>query len=274
MPDIPSVRLAGGTSIPQVGFGVFKVPDDEVSRAVLKALELGYRHVDTAAVYGNERGTGAALRESGLARDEIFLTTKLHPEHLGAANVPDQFDASLELLGVDYVDLFLIHWPVPSKDLYVETWEAMQSLKQDGRAREVGVSNFQIPHLERLREEVGVVPAINQIELHPYLPQSDLRAYPKEHGIVTQAWSPLAKGGDLLSEPVLVEIAAKHEHTPAQVLLRWHLQLGNVVIPKSVTPSRMAENLDIFGFELSPKDFTDLATLNNGHRTGSNPDSM
>lgn len=273
MSSIPDVPLRGGGSIPQLGFGVFKVPDDTVEAAVQAALAAGYRHIDTAMIYGNERGTGAAIRAAGIPREDIFVTTKLWRDDLGADSAAAALDASLDRLGLDYVDLYLIHWPVPSLDLYVETWQALQALLAGGRTRHVGVSNFQITHLERLREETGVIPVVNQIELHPYLPQADLRAYHAEHGIVTEAWSPLAKG-ELLAEQVVLDVAARHRRTAAQVVLRWHLQLGNVIIPKSVNPGRIAENLDILDFELSPQDFTDLATLNNGHRTGPNPDSM
>lgn len=272
MTDIPVISFRDGNAIPQVGFGVFKIPDEEVTAAVSAALSLGYRHIDTASVYGNEKGTGAAIKASGIAREELFVTTKLARTEMGRDNTFREFDASLERLGLDYVDLYLIHWPVPSQDLYVETWQALLEIRQSGRARSVGVSNFQIPHLERLAAETGELPVINQIELHPFLPQAELRAFHKEHGIVTQAWSPLAKGGEHLNDRVLVEIAEKHGRTPAQVLLRWHIQLGNVVIPKSVSPSRMALNLAIFDFELSPEDFSLLATLNSGLRTGPNPD--
>lgn len=272
MTDIPVISFRDGNAIPQVGFGVFKIPDEEVTAAVSAALSLGYRHIDTASVYGNEKGTGAAIKASGIAREELFVTTKLARTEMGRDNTFREFDASLERLGLDYVDLYLIHWPVPSQDLYVETWQALLEIRQSGRARSVGVSNFQIPHLERLAAETGELPVINQIELHPFLPQAELRAFHKEHGIVTQAWSPLAKGGEHLNDRVLVEVAEKHGRTPAQVLLRWHIQLGNVVIPKSVSPSRMALNLAIFDFELSPEDFSLLATLNSGLRTGPNPD--
>lgn len=274
MIEVPAVPLRDGGSIPQVGFGVFRVLDDVVEAAVSSALKVGYRHIDTAMIYGNEAGTGRAIRESGIPREELFVTTKLWKDHLAPSEVRGQFDASLERMGLDYVDLYLIHWPVPSQDLYVETWRALQPLLEDGRARHIGVSNFHVEHLERLRNETGIVPVINQVELHPNLPQAELREYHREHGIVTQAWSPLAKGGELLQSQVLADIAARHGRTPAQVVLRWHIQLGNVIIPKSVHEDRMRENLDIFGFELSTQDFSEIATLNNGERTGTNPDSM
>lgn len=272
MADIPDIRFRDGTTIPQVGFGVFKIPDDEVEAAVSTALELGYRHIDTASVYGNERGVGVALAASGLPRDEVFVTTKLSRDHMGRDNSFSEFDRSLDKLQLDEVDLFLIHWPVPSQDRYVETWEALLELKESGRARSVGVSNFKTEHLARLQQETGVMPVINQVELHPWLPQTELRAFHAEHGIVTQAWSPLAKGGEQLSDPLLVAIAERHGRSPAQVLLRWHIQLGNVIIPKSVSRQRMAENLQLFDFELSDADVAELATLESGLRTGPHPD--
>lgn len=272
MADIPDIRFRDGTTIPQVGFGVFKIPDDEVEAAVSTALELGYRHIDTASVYGNERGVGVALAASGLPRDEVFVTTKLSRDHMGRDNSFSEFDRSLDKLQLDEVDLFLIHWPVPSQDRYVETWEALLELKESGRARSVGVSNFKTEHLARLQQETGVMPVINQVELHPWLPQTELRAFHAEHGIVTQAWSPLAKGGEQLSDPLLVAIAERHGRSPAQVLLRWHIQLGNVIIPKSVSRQRMAENLQLFDFVLSDADVAELATLESGLRTGPHPD--
>jgi 2,5-diketo-D-gluconate reductase A len=274
MPAVPRIALSGDDSIPQIGFGVYRIPDTEVAEAVTTAIELGYRSIDTASVYGNERGVGEAVRASGVARRDLFITTKLQRQTMGREAAAREFDTSLQQLGLDYVDLYLIHWPVPSLDLFVETWEALQEIHAGGRARNVGVSNFQIPHLERLRLETGVIPAINQVEVHPYLPQGDLRAYHKEHGIVTEAWSPLAKGGDLLGEQLIQDIAGKHGKSPAQVVLRWHVQLGNVIIPKSVNARRMAENLDILDFELSTQDFADIATLNSGLRTGPHPDHM
>src|SRR5690625_13265 len=272
MADIPDIRFRDGTTIPQVGFGVFKIPDDEVEAAVSTALELGYRHIDTASVYGNERGVGAALAASGLPRDEVFVTTKLSRDHMGRDNSFSEFDRSLDKLQLDEVDLFLIHWPVPSQDRYVETWEALLELKESGRAHSVGVSNFKTEHLARLQQETGVMPVINQVELHPWLPQTELRAFHAEHGIVTQAWSPLAKGGEQLSDPLLVALAERHGRSPAQVLLRWHIQLGNVIIPKSVSRQRMAENLQLFDFVLSDADVAELATLESGLRTGPHPD--
>lgn len=273
MSEVQVVEFTDGGGIPQVGFGVFKIPDDETAAAVGSALELGYRAIDTAAVYENERGVGEALKASGLPREELFITTKLFRGHMGRENALQQIDLSLERLGLDYVDLYLIHWPMPAEDLYVETWEALLEIRDSGRARRVGVSNFQISHLERLAAETGVMPTINQIELHPWLPQADLRSFHKQHGIITQAWSPLAKGGEHLTNPVVIEIAEKHQRTPAQVILRWHVQQGIVVIPKSVTPSRMAQNLAVFDFELSREDFSLLDTLNSGMRTGPNPDT-
>ena len=273
MTDIPVIRLAGGTEIPQVGFGVYKSPEAETARAVEEAIGLGYRSIDTAAVYGNERGVGEGIRASGVDRQELFVTTKLFRGAMGHDNALREFDASLERLGLDFVDLYLIHWPMPAEDLYVETFQALLEIRESGRAREVGVSNFQIPHLQRLKEATGVFPAINQIELHPWLPQAELRSVHSELGIATEAWSPLAKGGENLHNPVVREIAEKHQRTPAQILLRWSVQLGNIVIPKSVTPSRMAQNRSLFDFELSNEDFSLLGTLNSGMRTGPNPDT-
>ncbi len=272
MADIPEIKFTDGNVIPQVGYGVFKIPDDEVAEAVGSALELGYRHIDTASVYDNERGTGEGLRASGVPREDVFVTTKLARTAMGRDNAFREFDASLERLGLDHVDLYLIHWPVPSQDLFVETWQALLEIRDSGRAKSVGVSNFKIDQLERLAAETGTMPVINQIELHPWLPQAELRAFHKEHGVVTQAWSPLAKGGEQLQHPLVNELAEKHGRTPAQVLLRWHVQLGNVIIPKTVSKARMAQNLAIFDFELSTEDFSLLATLNSGLRTGPHPD--
>jgi diketogulonate reductase-like aldo/keto reductase len=273
MTAIPDIEMNTGASIPQIGFGVYKIPDEEVTEAVLQAFARGYRSIDTAKVYENERGVGRAIAESGLDRSELFITTKLARADQGFDSALRAFDESLELLGLDYVDLYLIHWPIPSTDQYVATWKALEQIAAGGRARAIGVSNFQIPHLERLFSETEIVPAVNQIELQPYLPQTDLAAFHAEHGIVTEAWSPLAKG-ELLQEPVLLEIAAKHATTVAQVVLRWHLQQGHVFIPKTSSPERMSQNLDIFDFELSAEDFSSIATLNSGHRTGPHPDRM
>jgi 2,5-diketo-D-gluconate reductase A len=274
MPDVPVISLNNGTRLPQLGFGVFRVGDAEAVGVVGTALQEGYRSVDSAAGYENERGVGEAIARSGLPRGEVFVTTKLTNHSHGFDRALRAFDGSLELLGLDYVDLYLIHWPRPHHDLYVETWRALEKIYAGGRAKAIGVSNFQIPHLQRLLDETDIVPAVNQIELHPYLTQPELRAFHADHGIVTEAWSPLAKGGRLLADPVVTTIAEKYARTPAQIVLRWHIQLGNMVIPKSVTASRISENIDVFGFELAPDDVDAIADLNTGHRTGPDPDTF
>nr|WP_201778901.1 aldo/keto reductase [Streptomyces sp. 150FB] len=257
--------------MPQLGYGVWQIPDDEAVSAVGAALEAGYRSIDTAAVYGNEEGTGKAIAGSGIARDELFVTTKLGNGDQGYDSTLRAFDASLEKLGLDHVDLYLIHWPMPAKDRYVDSYKAFEKILADGRARAIGVSNFLPEHLERLTGETSVVPAVNQIELHPQLQQSESRAAHATHGIATEAWSPLGQGKGLLDIPTVVAIARKHGKTPAQVVLRWHLQLGNVVIPKSVTPSRIRENIDVFGFELDADDLAAFSALDEGRRIGGNP---
>lgn len=269
---VPMTRLNNGVEIPQLGFGVFQVPADETERAVTAALEAGYRHLDTAAAYQNEQGVGAAIAAAGIARDELFVTTKLWNADQGSAKAPAAFERSLELLGLDRVDLYLIHWPTPSRDLYVETWRALQEVYASGRARAIGVSNFQTGHLDRLLAETDVVPALNQIELHPFFPQDELRAFHARHGIVTEAWSPIGQGGELLEHPVVTGIAGAHGVSPAQVVLRWHLQLGNVVIPKSVTPERIRSNVDVFGFELGTGEMAQVSGLDSGKRLGPDPD--
>lgn len=273
MADVPNVRLSDGVEIPQVGFGVFQVPPDETQRAVEDALAAGYRHIDTAAAYRNERGVAAGIAASGVPRSEIFITTKLWNTEQGFESTLAAFDKSIEALDSEQVDLYLIHWPAPARDLYLDTWRAFERIHAEGGARSIGVSNFRIPDLERLQQEAETMPTINQIELHPLLQQDELRAWHAEHGIATEAWSPLAQG-EVLNDDTLVTIAAGHERTVAQVILRWHLQLGNVVIPKSVTPARVRENLDIFDFELSDDDLAAIARLDAGHRTGPDPASF
>ncbi|MFF1459497.1 aldo/keto reductase [Streptomyces sp. NPDC058330] len=273
MPSSPTVTLNNGTTVPQLGFGVFQVPDEETTAAVTSALEAGYRSIDTAAVYGNEAGVGRALAQSGIPRDELFVTTKLWNDDQGYDATLAAFDASLDKLGLDHVDLYLIHWPTPARDLYLDTWRALEKLAADGRIRAAGVSNFQPAHLRRLIDASSLVPAVNQIELHPGLQQNELRALHAEHGIATEAWSPLAQGA-LLDDEVLASLAERHGKTPAQVVLRWHLQLGNVVIPKSVTPARIRQNIDVFDFELSDADMTAIAGLDRGMRTGPDPDTL
>ncbi|WP_372344929.1 aldo/keto reductase [Streptomyces sp. KL116D] len=257
--------------MPQLGFGVWQVPDDEAQKAVATALEAGYRSIDTAAIYGNEEGTGKAIAASGVAREELFVTTKLWNADQGHDATLRAFDTSLAKLGLDYVDLYLIHWPLPSKDTYVDTYKAFEKLYADGRAKAIGVSNFLPEHLDRLTDETSVIPAVNQIELHPHLQQRASRERHAELGIATEAWSPLGQGKGLLEVPAIVAIAQKHGRTPAQVVLRWHVQLGNVVIPKSVTPSRIKENIDVFSFELDTEDLGAISALNEDRRLGPDP---
>ncbi|MFF1911515.1 aldo/keto reductase [Streptomyces sp. NPDC058239] len=271
MSKVPSITLNNGVEMPQLGFGVWQVPDDEAAKAVATAIESGYRSIDTAAIYENEEGTGRAVAASGVAREELFVTTKLWNADQGYDSTLRAFDTSLDKLGLDYVDLYLIHWPVPAKDAYIDTYKAIEKIYSEGRAKAIGVSNFLPEHLERLVGETSVVPAINQIELHPQLQQAESRAFHAKHGIATEAWSPLGQGKGLLEVPTVVAIAQKHGRTPAQVVLRWHIQTGNVVIPKSVTPSRIVENLDVFGFELDADDLAAFTALDEGKRLGPNP---
>lgn len=271
MSKVPPIILNNGVEMPQLGFGVWQVPDDEAESAVATALEAGYRSIDTAAVYGNEEGTGKAIAASGIARDELFVTTKLWNNDQGYDSTLRAFDASLEKLGLDHVDLYLIHWPLPSKGLAVDTYKAFEKIQADGRAKSIGVSNFLPEHLEQLLAETSVVPAVNQIELHPHLQQHAAREFHAEQGIATEAWSPLGQGKGLLEVPAIVAIARKHGRTPAQAVLRWHIQLGNVVIPKSVTPSRIKENIDVFDFELDPEDMAAISALNEDRRLGPDP---
>ncbi len=261
-----------GLAIPQIGFGVWEVPDASVDAAFGQALEVGYRHIDTARIYGNEEGVGRVLGRDDVDRDDVFVTTKVwNDDH---ANVPAAFDASMKRLGIDVLDLYLIHWPAPSQDAYVDAWRAMLDLQREGRVRSVGVCNFQVPHLQRLLDETGVLPSVNQVELSPYLQQRELRAFHAEHGIVTEAWSPLAVRAGLLEDPVVVDLAAKHGVTAAQLVLRWHIELGNVVLTRSVTPARIAENIEIFGFALGEDDLGTLTGLDRGIRTGPDPDTF
>ena len=267
---IPSLELNDGRRIPQLGFGVFQVPPEQTAQVVGVALRTGYRLIDTAAAYGNEAGVGEAIARSGLERREVFVTTKLWNDSQGHDRALRSFAKSLQRLGFDFVDLYLIHWPAPARDLYAETWEALTELKRDGRAGSIGVSNFMIEHLERIIDATGTVPAVNQIELHPFLQQNELRELHSQQGIVTEAWSPLGKG-QVLDDPVIREIADACGRTPAQVVLRWHVQLGNVVIPKSVTPERIEENFRIFDFALDAEQMAAIESLDRGERTGPDP---
>ncbi len=269
-----TLQLNNGVTMPQLGFGVWQVPDAEATSVVAEALKAGYRSIDTAAAYGNEGGVGEAIAQSDVDRDDIFITTKLWNADQGYDATLRAFDESLRKLKLDVLDLYLIHWPMPARDLYVDTWKAFVELQKEGRVRAIGVSNFQPAHLRRLIDETGVVPAVNQVELHPYLQQSDLRVFHAQHGIETEAWSPLGQGGELLRDPVVAGIAARHHRSAAQVVLRWHLQLGTIVIPKSVTPARIRENIAVFDFELSDEEVAALSTLDRGGRIGPDPDEL
>jgi 2,5-diketo-D-gluconate reductase A len=268
--SVPRVNLHDGVEIPQLGLGVFLVPPEQTQEVVEEALRVGYRHIDTAAAYRNEAGVGAAVEGSGLKRDEVFVTTKLWNSQQGFDSTLRAFDRSLERLGMDYVDLYLIHWPMPAVDLYVETWRAFERIHDEGGARSIGVSNFRTEDLDRLREEGERRPTVNQVELHPRLQQRDLRAWHRAHHVATEAWSPLAQG-DLLEDATIEAVARRHEKTPAQVILRWHLQLGNVVIPKSVRPERIRENFELFDFELGDEEMAEIARLDSGERVGADP---
>ncbi len=275
MTTVPSLKLNDGNTIPQLGFGVYQIKPEDTVEAVTRALELGYRHIDTAEMYGNEREVGEAVRASGIPRDQVYITSKLNNGFHKPDDARRAFDGTIEALGSDYVDLFLIHWPLPTLygGDYVSTWKTLESFKQDGRARSIGVSNFQVAHLERLAEETETVPAVNQIEVHPYLTNETVRAYGLSHNIATEAWSPIAQG-KVLDDPTITEIAEKLGKTPAQVVLRWHIERGDIVFPKSVTPSRMKENFEIFDFELTDGEIAKIAALDRGEegRTGPNPD--
>jgi 2,5-diketo-D-gluconate reductase A len=275
---VPSMTLRSartdsiGVPIPQVGFGVWQVPDDEVEAAIEVALASGYRHIDTARIYGNESGVGRALAAADLPREDVFVTTKIwNDDH---RRVREAFEASMDRLGLEQLDLLLLHWPVPDADTYVGAWRDLLALREEGRVRAVGVCNFHVPHLLRLEAETGELPAINQIELHPYLQQAELRAFHAERGIVTESWSPLASGKKVLDDPAIGAIAVAHSVTAAQVIIRWHLQLGLVVLPKSVTPQRIEQNLDVFGFTLDDAQLAAIAGLDRGMRTGPDPDEF
>ncbi|PJC86782.1 oxidoreductase [Vibrio sp. HA2012] len=264
------LELSDGNTIPQIGLGVWQASQDEARSAVCHALKSGYRHIDTAAIYKNEEGVGLGIKDSGLPRDEIFVTTKVWNDVQGFDATTAAIDASLERLGLDYVDMLLIHWPCPTQDLYVDTWKAMIHAKGQGKVRSIGISNFNPEHLEKLIKETGIKPVINQVELHPYFQRKELRESHAGLGVLTQAWSPLGQG-QVLSDKVIAAIANKYGKTPAQIIIRWHLQLGNVVIPKSVTPSRIEENLNVFDFEIDSADMEQIATLEQGLRIGPDP---
>lgn len=277
MVTVPEVSLRAGSgtiSMPQLGFGVWEVPEAEVTDAVSHAFKVGYRSVDTAMIYQNEAGVGRAIADSGLTRNEIFLTTKVWNADQGYDKTLAALDASLERLQQDHVDLYLIHWPMPERDTYVETWKAMLKLRDDGRARAVGVCNFQASQLDRLESEGLELPAVNQIELHPYLTQEPLRSYHENHGIVTEDWSPLGARLRVLEDPVITDVAHAVGKSPAQVVLRWHLQRGSVVIPRSVKPQRIEENFDLFDFELSAAQVEEISQLNQDKRSGPDPDEF
>ena len=268
------LTLNNAIELPALGLGVFQTPPDETRDAVRAALATGYRLIDTAAAYQNEEGVGKAIADSGVARDDLFITTKLWNADQGYDEALRAFDVSVGKLGIDTVDLYLIHWPLPKRDRYVDTWKAFEKLYADGRARAIGVSNFTQRHLNRLFDETGVVPAINQIELHPKLPQEEMRAFHAAHGIATEAWSPIGQGQGLLEDPTLRSIADAVGKTPAQVVLRWHMQLGNVAIPKSVTPDRIQQNIEVFDFELSDADMGAITALGSGERVGPDPETF
>jgi len=276
MAAIPDILLNNGNRIPQFGFGVFLVEPADAEMAVSEALRAGYRHIDTAEMYGNERQVGQALARSGLDRADVFLTSKLGNDAHRPDDARKAFDETLAALGTDYVDLFLIHWPLPSRygGDYVSTWKTLEEFYREGRARSIGVSNFQPHHLRRIHQETGIRPAVNQIEVHPYLTQEEVVAFCAEHQIAIESWSPLARGGALLSDPEVLSIACGVGKTPAQVVLRWHIERGYIVFPKSITPARIRENIDIFDFELTGEDVERISALNRNERTGPDPDTF
>jgi 2,5-diketo-D-gluconate reductase A len=271
MGDTPVITLNNGVTIPQIGFCVFQIPEAETAAAVTSALEAGYRSIDTAAIYRNESGVGAALKAAGLPRDELFVTTKVWNNDQGYDETLRAFDASIARLGLDRLDLYLIHWPTPKRGRYPDTWRALEKLLADGRVRAIGVSNFLPEHLRAVAALGGTVPAVNQIEVHPALQQRDAQEAGAELGVATEAWSPLAQAA-VLSDPAVLRIATDHDRTPAQVVLRWHVQQGRIVIPKSVTPSRIRENLRIFDFELTAGELAAIDALESDGRTGPHPD--
>jgi 2,5-diketo-D-gluconate reductase A len=271
--SIPIVTLRDGVEIPQLGFGVFQVPPEDTQATVEEALAVGYRHIDTARAYGNEPGVGAAIEASGVPREDVFVTTKLWNSKQGYDSTLEELEKSLGRLGSEYGDLYLIHWPVPTEDRYLDTWRAFERIKEEGRSRTIGVSNFRVEDLERLKAEAGEMPTVNQIELHPNLQQAELRAWHEDNGVATEAWSPLAQGA-MLNDGTIEAIAADQDRTPAQVVLRWHIQLGNIVIPKSVTPERIRENFEVFDFELSEEEMAAIERLDSGERIGPDPSTF
>lgn len=271
MTAAPFITLNDGNNIPQLGLGVWQVADDQAGPALAAAFEAGYRAIDTAAAYNNEESVGKAIKASGIARDKLFITTKLWNDAHGYDATLKAFDASLKKLQLDYVDLYLIHWPVPKQKLFIESWRAFAKLKEDGRVKSIGVSNFNIPHLQTLIDETGIAPTVNQIELHPQMQQQELRNFHKEHKIVTESWSPLGQG-TILQDATIGAIAKKHRKTPAQVIIRWHLDNGLIVIPKSVTPSRIKENFTVFDFRLDNDDLGQIGRLDKKHRIGPDPE--
>ena len=277
MSAVPNVTLNDGNTIPQLGFGVFQIEPKDTAEAVSEALRVGYRHIDTAEMYGNEKEVGEAVRTFGLDRGDVYVTSKLNNAFHEPQDAREAFDRTLSELGFDYVDLFLIHWPLPTlyDGDFMSTWKALEEFQRDGRARSIGVSNFQVEHLEQLAAETDTVPAVNQIEVHPYFTNDPVREYGQEHGIVTEAWSPIAQGG-VLEDSTITQIADKVGKTPAQVVLRWHLERGDIIFPKSVTPSRMQENFELFDFELGSDDVEAITALDRGEdgRTGPNPDTF
>ncbi|WP_047983028.1 aldo/keto reductase [Ornithinibacillus californiensis] len=268
------VTLNNGLTMPKLGFGVWQVSDDEAENAVKEAIKVGYRSIDTAMIYQNEAGVGRAIAAADVPREELFITTKVWNSDQGFDGTLKAFEESLERLGLDYVDLYLIHWPMPNENLYVDTYKALEKLYQDGKVKAIGVCNFHIDHLQRLLDECEVVPVLNQVECHPYLQQSELKAFCKEHNIYLEAWSPLMNGKEVLSNEVIQGIAEAHGKTPAQVILRWHLQYDNIVIPKSVTPSRIEENFNVFDFELTSDEMKKIEGLNQNHRNGPDPNDF
>ncbi|MFJ1925227.1 MULTISPECIES: aldo/keto reductase [unclassified Streptomyces] len=271
MTSVPTITLNNAVRIPQLGFGTFQIPPDGTRDATLAALETGYRHIDTAEMYGNEKEVGQAVMDSGLDRADVFVTSKLNNDAHGHDDAHRAFDRTMEELGLDYLDLFLIHWPLPGKGDFVETWKALEEIYRSGRTKSIGVSNFQPHHLRRLLENSEVVPAVNQIEAHPYLTQDDVRAFGAEHEIATEAWSPIAQG-KVLDDPAINRIADRVGRTPAQVTLRWHIQRGDIIFPKSVTRKRVEENFALFDFDLSEADIGEISALNRNERTGPDPD--